>query len=76
MFYVVFIAPSPSFVCLSASCLSYCFDVVHYAFKNKIGNMLNNTQNLSGSNDRFGFIRVDFTYFLMEHSEPNFSSAG
>gem|GEM_PF-2590885 len=37
--------------------------------------MLNNTQNLSGSNDRFGFICVDFTYFLMEHNEPNFSSA-
>ena len=55
MFYVVFITSCPSFVCLSASCLSYSFVVVHYAFKNKIGNVLNNTQNLNGSNDRFGF---------------------
>ncbi|RKW62719.1 MAG: hypothetical protein D8H98_03095 [Prevotella sp.] len=54
-FYVVFITSCPSFVCLSASCLSYSFVVVHYAFKNKIGNVLNNTQNLNGSNDRFGF---------------------
>ena len=55
MFYVVFITSCPSFVCLSASCLSYSFVVVHYAFKSKIGNVLNNTQNLNGSNDRFGF---------------------
>lgn len=55
MFYVVFITSCPSFLCLSASCLSYFFDVVHYAFKSKIGNVLNNTQKLNGSNDRFGF---------------------
>lgn len=55
MFYVVFITSCLSFVCLSASCLSCSFDVVHYAFKSKIGNVLNNTQKLNGSNDRFGF---------------------
>ena len=55
MFYVVFITSCPSFVCLSASCLSYSFDVVHYAFKNQAGNVLNNTQKLNGSIDRFGF---------------------
>ena len=55
MFYVVFITSCPSFVCLSASCLSCSFDVVHYAFKNKIGNVLNNIQKLNGSIDRFGF---------------------
>ena len=38
---VVSFASSPSFVCLSASCLSYSLDVAHYAFKNKAGNMLN-----------------------------------
>lgn len=55
MFYVVFITSSPSFVCLSASCLSCSFDVVHYAFKNMVGNVLNNKQNLNGSINRFGF---------------------
>ena len=38
-----------SFVCLSASCLSCSLDVARYAFKNKTGNMLNNTQNLNRS---------------------------
>ena len=31
-----------SFVCLSASCLSYSLDEDRYAFKNTTGNMLNN----------------------------------
>ena len=39
---VVSIASSPSFVCLSASCLSYSLDEDRYAFKNTTGNMLNN----------------------------------
>ena len=38
----VSIASCSSFVCLSASCLSYSLDVARYAFKNKTGNMLNN----------------------------------
>ncbi len=38
----VSIAFCSSFVCLSASCLSYSLDVARYAFKNKTGNMLNN----------------------------------
>ena len=36
------IASCSSFVCLSASCLSYSLDVARYVFKNKAGNMLNN----------------------------------
>jgi len=39
---VVSIVSSPSFVCLSVSCLSYSLDVARYAFKNTTGNMLNN----------------------------------
>ena len=39
---VVPIASSPSFVCLSAYCLSYSLDVARYAFKNKTDNTLNN----------------------------------
>ena len=39
---VVSIASCPSFVCLSASCLSYSLDEDRYAFKNTTGNMLNN----------------------------------
>jgi len=35
--------------------MSYSFDVVHYTFKNTAGNVLNYTQNLNGSIDRFGF---------------------
>ena len=42
----VSIASYSSFVCLSASCLSYSLDVARYVFKNKSDNMLNNTQNL------------------------------
>ena len=45
-FQFVSIASCSSFVCLSASCLSYSLDVARYAFKNKTGSMLNNTQNL------------------------------
>ena len=41
-------------VCLSASCLPYSLDVVRYDFMNKTNKMFNNTQNLSGSNARFG----------------------
>ena len=41
-FEFVSIASCSSFVCLSASCLSYSLDVARYAFKNKTGNMLNN----------------------------------
>lgn len=47
------------FVCLSAYCLSYSLNVALYAFTNKIGNMLNNTQNLSDSNARFGLKQND-----------------
>ena len=46
LFHVVSIASCSSFVCLSASCLSYSLDVARYVFKNKAGNMINNTQNL------------------------------
>ena len=42
----VSIASCSSFVCLSASCLSYSLDVARYVFKNKADNMHNNTQNL------------------------------
>ena len=42
------------FACRHLACLIF-FDVVHYAFKSKIGNVPNNTQKLNGSNDRFGF---------------------
>ena len=45
-FEFVSIASCSSFVCLSASCLSYSLDVARYVFKNKADNMLNNTQNL------------------------------
>lgn len=38
----VSIASCSSFVCLSASCLSYSLDVARYAFKDKTGKMLNN----------------------------------
>ena len=55
MLYVVFITSCPFFVCLSASYLSCSFDVVHYTFKNMVGNVLNNKQNLNGSINRFGF---------------------
>ena len=50
MLYVVFI------FCLLVGILPVLFfDVVHYTFKNKVGNVLNNTQNLNSSIDRFGF---------------------
>ena len=39
---VVSIVSCPSFICLSASCLSYSLDEDRYAFKNTTGNMLNN----------------------------------
>ena len=39
---VVSIVSCPSFICLSASCLSYSLGVARYAFKNTAGNMLNN----------------------------------
>ena len=41
-YFIFSIASCSSFVCLSASCLSYSLDVARYAFKNKTGNMLNN----------------------------------
>ena len=39
---VVSIVSSPSFVCLSVSCLSYSLDVAGHAFKNKTDKILNN----------------------------------
>ncbi|RKW62510.1 MAG: hypothetical protein D8H98_03420 [Prevotella sp.] len=44
----------PSFACLSASYLPYSLDVARYAFNTMADNMLNNKQNLSGANARFG----------------------
>ena len=41
-YFIFSIASCSSFVCLSASCLSYSLDVARYAFKNKTNNMLNN----------------------------------
>lgn len=34
-----------------ASCLPFFFGVGHYTFKNKVGNVLNNTQDQNDSND-------------------------
>ena len=42
LLFLVSIASCSSFVCLSASCLSYSLGVARYAFKNKTGNVLNN----------------------------------
>jgi len=44
---VVCIAACSSFVCLSAFCSPCLFDVTCYAFKEKMGKMLHNTQGLS-----------------------------
>ena len=44
----------PSFACLSASHLAYSLDVARYAFNTMADNMLNNKQNLSDANARFG----------------------
>ena len=41
-YFIFSIASCSSFVCLSASCLSYSLDVARYAFKDKTGKMLNN----------------------------------
>ena len=54
IFYIVFIASSSSLVCILASCLPFFFGVGHYTFKNKVGNVLNNTQDQNDSNDWFG----------------------
>jgi len=51
IFYIVFIASSSSLVCFLASCLPFFFGVVPYTFKNKVGNVLNNTQDQNDSND-------------------------
>lgn len=48
---IVFIASSSSLVCILASCLPFFFDVVPYTFNNKVGNVLNNTQDQNDSND-------------------------
>ena len=55
MFYVFSSLPVHLlFACRHLACLIL-EGVVYYAFKNKAGNVLNNTQNLNGSIDRFWF---------------------
>ena len=51
---VVSIVSSPSFVCLSVSCLSYSLDVARYACKNKTDNTLNKQKNPHRINNQFG----------------------
>ena len=42
LFWVVSIVSCLSFVCLLAYCLSYSLNVAHFAFMNKIGDVLTN----------------------------------
>ena len=70
LFHVVSIASCSSFVCLSASCVSYSLDVARYVFKNKAGKMPTSKRKMNRKqwkqpeiigkrqNDRFG-IKVE-----------------
>ena len=64
------IASCSSFVCLSASCLSYSLDVARYVFKNKAGNMLNNqTKSAQALTTDLGWI---IATFCRKQMGPNF----